>query len=501
MIQWLKQLRVAFGASFLWLVCLIYFTQGFRSFVWTAVSYQLKDKLKLSPSASQFVTSVAFFPWSIKPLYGIVSDCIPIRGRKRIPYLVIATLLSLLPWLILSINVSSRSSKLSFMILLTVQNLGSAMADVVIDAMIAEAVRLERASFAGDLQSISWMAMAFGGLCGSLVGGYALTNLQIDKIFLLFSALQAIQLLSCGLVEESSVDSNFPSEYSTSNGGSHSTNDKDYREDISKSQYDISTNKSKNNTSRRKRNHKSAKQGPVSASKFQVPEVQGSVARKWIHSLKTATYSLFMAFRQPIILRPMTWFFLAHVTVPNISTVMFYYQTETLNLEASFLGTARVVGWLGLMLGTVIYNRYLKKMNLRRILLCAQIGLSLLTLLDGVLVSRSHLSVGISDKVMVIFGSALSDGINQFKFMPFLILSGQLCPPGIEGTLFALFMSINNLGSTIGSFIGAGLASVLNISSGNFDNLLVGIVIQVACTFIPVGFLFLIPKEATGIST
>ncbi|KAL6538389.1 hypothetical protein OROGR_012377 [Orobanche gracilis] len=500
MIQWLKQLRVAFGASFLWLVCLIYFTQGFRSFVWTAVSYQLKDKLKLSPSASQFVTSVAFFPWSIKPLYGIISDCIPIRGRKRIPYLVIATLLSLLPWLILSINISSRSSKLYFMILLTVQNLGSAMADVVIDAMIAEAVRLERASFAGDLQSISWMAMAFGGLCGSLVGGYALTNLQIDQIFLLFSSLQAIQLLSCGLVEESSVDSNFPSEYSTSNGHSHSANDKDYREDISKSQYDTSTNKSTNNTSRRKRNHKSAKQGPVSASKYQVPEVQRSVTRKWIHSLKTATYSLFMAFRQPIILRPMTWFFLAHVTVPNISTIMFYYQTETLNLEASFLGTARVVGWLGLMLGTVIYNRYLKKMKLRRILLCAQIGLSLLTLLDGVLVSRSHLSVGISDKVMVLFGSALSDGINQFKFMPFLILSGQLCPPGIEGTLFALFMSINNLGSTIGSFIGAGLASVLNISSGNFDNLLVGIVIQVACTLIPVGFLFLIPKEATGIS-
>ena len=33
------------------------------------------------------------------------------------------------------------------MILLTVQNLGSAMADVVIDAMIAEAVRLERYVF------------------------------------------------------------------------------------------------------------------------------------------------------------------------------------------------------------------------------------------------------------------------------------------------------------------------------------------------------------------
>lgn len=44
--------------------------QGFRSFVWTAVSYQLKDNLKLSASVSQFVFSIAFFPWSIKPLYG-----------------------------------------------------------------------------------------------------------------------------------------------------------------------------------------------------------------------------------------------------------------------------------------------------------------------------------------------------------------------------------------------------------------------------------------------
>lgn len=67
--------------------------------------------------------------------------------------------------------------------------------------------------------------------------------------------------------------------------------------------------------------------------------------------------------------RPMAWFFLAHVTVPNLSTVMFYYQTEFLKLDASFLGTARVLGWLGLMIGTLTYNRYLKKMRLRYILM------------------------------------------------------------------------------------------------------------------------------------
>jgi hypothetical protein len=87
------------------------------------------------------------------------------------------------------------------------------------------------------------------------------------------------------------------------------------------------------------------------------------------------------------------------------------------------------------------------------------------------------------------------------RMMPFLILSGQLCPPGIEGTLFALFMSINNLGSTLGSFLGAALTSALNISTAQFDNLTLGLAVQTIGTLLPIGFLFLIPKEVTGLTS
>lgn len=489
MIHWLKQLRSAFGVAFLWLVCLIYFTQGFRSFVWTAVSYQLKDRLQLSPSASQFVFSVAFFPWSIKPLYGIISDCIPIGGKKRTPYLVISTVLSLVPWLLLGLDSTSRSSSLYLMIFLTVQNLGSAMADVVIDAMIAEAVRLEKASFAGDLQSVSWFAMAVGGVCGSLLGGYALSNLKIETIFLLFTVLPALQLLSCALVEESPANNEPLPELLDSNEFEEKslTSNDNYRDT------------SKSNTRRRK-GQKKGKKGASNGKSETQKKQSKSLASQWFQSLKAATFGLGRAFKQPIILRPMAWFFIAHITVPNLSTVMFYYQTEVLQLDAAFLGTARVVGWLGLMFGTFIYNRYLQDMTLRKSLLFAHIGLSITILLDMVLVSRANVGYGVSDKTMVLFGSALGDAINQLKFMPFLILSGRLCPPGIEGTLFALFMSINNLGNTVGSFMGAGLASLLGISSGSFENMFMGLAIQVFCTYIPVLFLFLIPKEATGVS-
>ncbi|KAL8166957.1 hypothetical protein V2J09_008456 [Rumex salicifolius] len=487
MIEWLKQMRNAFGASFLWLICLVYFTQGFKSFVWTAVSYMLKDELKCSPSVSQFVISVAFVPWSVKPLYGILSDCIPIKGRRRIPYIAIATVLSFFPWIILGVNMSLRTSRTLLMVFLTLQNIGSAMADVVVDAMIAEAVRFERAKFAGDLQSLSWLSMAFGGICGSVLGGYALDNLQTETIFLLFAALPALQLVSCSLVEEKPVDS--VSEVS------HLKNESD---DSVNGEDNASSDNSR--ARRRKKNNKSNEKRENFSAKNDISRKNGSLTLKWFYSFKTAAYSLYCAFKQPMILRPITWFFLAHITVPNLSTIMFYYQTESLKLDASFLGTARVIGWIGLMLGTFIYNRYLKNMKLRRILMWAHIGLSALTLLDMVLVSRLNVSYGISDKIMVMSGSALSDAINQFKFMPFLILSGKLCPPGIEGTLFALFMSINNLGVTLGSFVGAGLASFLNISSGSFDKLFLGTTIQFFCTFIPVAFLFLIPKEATGVS-
>ncbi|KAJ0962624.1 hypothetical protein J5N97_027746 [Dioscorea zingiberensis] len=366
--------------------------------------------------------------------------------------------------------------------------MGSAMADVVIDAMIAEAVRSELAAFAGDLQSLSWTAMAFGGICGSLLGGYTLSNLKIDTIFLLFSVLPAIQLISCVMVSE------VPSGHMEAANG----NTNGHLKDDTNGEYSSLEKSRPENLKRRKNGRQNARRQTITINSKTVEQNRRSLIARSFISIKTSIWDLCRAFTQPIILRPMAWFFISHITVPNLSTVMFYYQTDVLHLESSFLGNARVVGWLGLMIGTYTYNRCFKRLRLRRILMWTHVGLAIMILLDVVLVSRKHIQFGIPDKYLVLFGSALGDAINQFKMMPFLILSGQLCPPGIEGTLFALFMSINNLGNTIGSFLGAALASLLNISSESFDNLLLGLNVQLISTFIPVAFLFLIPKDATG---
>uniref|UniRef100_A0A0D9UYY8 Major facilitator superfamily (MFS) profile domain-containing protein n=1 Tax=Leersia perrieri TaxID=77586 RepID=A0A0D9UYY8_9ORYZ len=480
---WAGRMAAAFGAPFLWLVCLIYFIQGFRSFVWTAVSYQMKDMMKLSPSTSQFLVSVAYFPWSIKPIYGILSDCIPIKQKKRTPYLIISSCLSLFPWLILGLSEPLRSSSNFLTAMLIVQNLGSAMADVVIDAMIAEAVRSAGPEFAGDLQSLSWSSMAVGGIFGSLLGGYALSNLPIHVIYIVFSALPLFQLVSCIFVEES------PKGFESTIDSAALKHVEDQTVDTSFPGKGSSELYKYEGTRRRKGARKNSKRKSFSRRPEDHAKSNKSMNSRLYLSLKSAAFSLCTAFKQPTILRPMAWFFFSNAAIPNISTVMFYYQTEILHLEASFLGTARVIGWFSLMLGTYIYNRF------------AHVGLAIIGILDILLVLQLHIHYGISDKYMVLWGSALADAINQFKMMPFLILSGQLCPPGIEGTLFALFMSINNLGSTFGSFLGAALASALSISSAQFDNLALGLGVQLIGTLLPVGFLFLIPKEVTGLTS
>ena len=52
--------------------------------------------LLLEPAVAQMYAAISLIPWSMKPLYGMGSDFIPIFGYHRIPYICIAGLLSTL---------------------------------------------------------------------------------------------------------------------------------------------------------------------------------------------------------------------------------------------------------------------------------------------------------------------------------------------------------------------------------------------------------------------
>lgn len=50
----------------------------------------------LEPAVAQTYAAVSMIPWSMKPLYGMASDFIPVMGYHRIPYICLAGFLSTL---------------------------------------------------------------------------------------------------------------------------------------------------------------------------------------------------------------------------------------------------------------------------------------------------------------------------------------------------------------------------------------------------------------------
>lgn len=64
-----------------------------------SIDYFLKDDLKLQPADAQVFKSMSHLPWNIKPIYGLISDTVPILGYQRGPYIVIAGALGMIAYL------------------------------------------------------------------------------------------------------------------------------------------------------------------------------------------------------------------------------------------------------------------------------------------------------------------------------------------------------------------------------------------------------------------
>mmetsp|Transcript_4881 Transcript_4881/g.3333 ORF Transcript_4881/g.3333 Transcript_4881/m.3333 type:complete len:89 (+) Transcript_4881:286-552(+) len=79
--------------TFLLMLFLQYFNQGFRIVVSLATKDMYKRTYDLEPSYTQFLSSFIYIPWSVKIVYGLISDNIPIMGSRRKSYLIIFGLL------------------------------------------------------------------------------------------------------------------------------------------------------------------------------------------------------------------------------------------------------------------------------------------------------------------------------------------------------------------------------------------------------------------------
>lgn len=105
------------------------------------------------------------------------------------------------------------------------------------------------------------------------------------------------------------------------------------------------------------------------------------------------------------------------------------------------------------------------------------------------LVYHLNRQVGIPDELFTFGDDVVLSVLGQLAFMPTLVLAARLCPPGVEGTLFALLMSIYNGGGIVGSELGALLTRAMGVTEKDFTNLGMLITICNLSSLLPLPFL------------
>lgn len=410
----------------------IYFIQGISQggptgLFYLPVRFMLINQLGFQQQQLSYFAGLVLIPWTIKPIYGLLSDFIPMFGYRRRSWYAFAALVGISCSLYLALFCDyTRSQLLTFMI---GQALSFAFCDVLCDAVMVE--QGKPLGLLDKAQGVQWASICFAAVLAGLGGGLVATYLSYQYTFFLMAAPSiAVLVLGVFFVPE-----------------------KRY-------QY--------------KESGKSQLAGAIAGGK---PEeiaytviVAGIVLASLLYLNKVYRYmeildflllispflilgSLLFLFHR--ILNKMTYFcilflFWVDFSLWLNSSPFFLYQKFTLGFDQMFMGKLQTIGSLGGLVGALLFlavsrrkifwkEKFLAETNLANLLKWAGfIGI--------VVILTSFFLMGKKSAIVLGIGTAF---IYQFSRLTTLVLAGEFCPTQISGTFFALLMSVSNLGSAM----------------------------------------------------
>ena len=403
-------------------ILLIYFVQGILGLARLAVSFFLKDELAMSPAEVSVLLGVVALPWIVKPLFGFLSDGLPILGYRRRPYIILSGLLGTLSWIALATIVHNPIAAAATIML---SSLSVAVSDVIADSLVVERARSESNSNVGSLQSLCWGVSALGGLITAYLSGYLLENFTAHTIFLITASFPLIVSAVAWLIHEERI------------------NDKPNFDTV----------------------------------KQQFKQLRGAITQKaiWL---------------------PTLFLFIWQAT-PTADSAFFYFTTNNLGFQPEFLGRVRLVTSIAALVGVWLFQHFFKAIPFRVIFGWSTVISATLGMTTLLLVTHTNRALGIDDHWFSLGDSLILTVLGQIAYMPVLVLSAKLCPPGVEATLFALLMSIVNLAAIVSYQGGALLTYLFGITETNFDNLGLLVMLTNLSSLLPLAFLSWLPSSST----
>ena len=177
-----RRLAVLFGV--------VYFAQGTWYLPGQAVTITLKERGLSAGEVATFFAITAI-PWMVKPLYGLVSDFLPLFGRRRTSYFVLSTALAAGGGFALALMPQHPYGWL--VALFTAMAFGLAFTDVLTDALMVESGK--PLGLTGAFQAVQWGAIYAASILVGELGGYFAEHRDLNSAFLWAAVFPLLSLL------------------------------------------------------------------------------------------------------------------------------------------------------------------------------------------------------------------------------------------------------------------------------------------------------------------
>src|SRR5499426_2009549 len=192
-----KRLALLFGV--------VYFAQGMWYLPEQTITIVLKDRGLSASQVADFLL-IAWLPWFVKPIYGLLSDFVPLFGRRRQSYFLLTSAAAGLAGLLLAwgnwiatgqvwafnlFGLTTFTVVEGFAIYFLMA-LGLAFTDVLTDAMMVEGGRPLRLT--GAFQSVQWACLTLASVLVGELGGRLAETRSLRAAFVLAGCFPLMSL-------------------------------------------------------------------------------------------------------------------------------------------------------------------------------------------------------------------------------------------------------------------------------------------------------------------
>jgi MFS family permease len=179
----------------------IYFVQGLSDPTTGIVAQPDQSLLRSwgeNPRQIAAFVAVLELPWCFKPLFGLLSDFVPLAGSRRRGYLALTSLVAAVGFAGLYWLPLARGALDHLLLWLLPATVAVVFANVVIDALMIETGQPE--GITGQLQSVQWAAVYAGTILTGVLGGLLSEHHLIQLGFLLCAGLMAATFMLTAFV-------------------------------------------------------------------------------------------------------------------------------------------------------------------------------------------------------------------------------------------------------------------------------------------------------------